>query len=105
MRATLQKDLLPLRETLPQLIPILEAQPDWYGSVFFERKSAETFMANLKQTNVTDQMSIGAVLRIYNGYTLFEQATDELDIDSLKNTAAAFAKRVAATPAGTVKRS
>ncbi len=98
--------LQPLRDSLPALLPILEAGKDWYGSVYFERKSAQVFAANLKQTNVTDQVSMGVVLRIYDGRTLFEQATDDLAPESLKTTAAAFAKRVAATeaPSGAEKR-
>ena len=58
-------------------------------------------MANLKQTNVSEQVTTGAVLRIYNGYTLFEQATDELDPPSLKRLAQEFTQRVAATPVPT----
>lgn len=105
-RAPFQNDLLSLREALPGLIPILEAEPDWYGSAYFERKNARTLSANLKQTHLTDQMTQGLVLRIYDGYTLFEQATDDLDPAKLPDLARTFAARVSKTrsPAGATKR-
>ena len=96
-RAPLNSDLKLLREELLQLLPILEAMPGWYASVYLERRASQTFSANLKQTQVSDQISMGAVLRIYNGYTLFEQATDDLETESLKSQALKFAERVAHT--------
>jgi predicted Zn-dependent protease len=105
-RAALSNDFKSLREFLPTLLPTLEAKPDWYGSVFLERKSSKTFSANLKNTQMTDNVSQGIVLRIYNGYTLFEQATDEIDTQSLKKLATEFSDRVAKTspPSGAVSR-
>jgi TldD protein len=98
-RAALSKDLNSLREFLPSLLPILESKPEWYGSVFLERKSSKVFSAHLKNTQMTDNVSQGIVLRIYNGYTLFEQATDEIDPSFLKKLAAEFSERVSKTPA------
>jgi TldD protein len=97
-RAALSSDLLPLRETLTGIFPILESEPGWYGSIFFERKSSKSFSANLKQTQLADNVSAGVVLRIYDGYTLFEQATDDLETESLKQFATQFAQRVKMTP-------
>ncbi len=97
-RAPFQEDLRALRDALPGLIPLLEAQPGWYGSVYFERKGSRTFTANLRQTQVSDQATAGVVLRIYNGTTLFEQATDVLDESALPELARKFAARVAGTP-------
>lgn len=94
MRASLSPDLLELRRELKTLIPILEAEPGWYGSIYFEKKSSQSLSANLKQTQVNDQVTVGAVLRIYDGYTLYEQATDQLDHESLKNLARLFVQRV-----------
>jgi TldD protein len=105
-RASLSKDLLPLRESLAALLPRLEAQPDWYASIYFERKSSKSFSANLKQTQIADQVSAGVVLRIYDGYTLFEQATDETDPDALRLAADELVKRVraAGAPKGATRR-
>jgi len=105
-RAALSSDLIPLREALIGIFPILESESGWYGSIFFERKSSKNFSANLKQTQLTDHVSAGVVLRIYDGYTLFEQATDELDPQALKQFAAEFAQRVRATvhPEGAKRR-
>jgi predicted Zn-dependent protease len=94
-RAPLSADLIELRKTLPQLIPVLESKPGWYGSVLLERRSSKTYTANLKQTQMSDNVSMGIVLRIYDGYTLFEQATDDLQPESLKKFAMEFAERVA----------
>jgi TldD protein len=101
-RAPFAEDLKPLRKTLNELLPSLQAKPDWYASIFFERKASRTFVANLKQTQLADQVRMGVVLRIYDGCTLFEQATDDLSTEALQRTAQAFAKRVTATqpPAG-----
>jgi TldD protein len=98
MRAPFSEDLKPLRSTLLTLLPALEAHPDWYASLYFERKIAKSYSANLKQTQITDQVRTGVVMRIYDGYTLFEQATDDQDPEALRETARKFAKRVAATP-------
>lgn len=106
MRAPFSEDLKPLRSTLLTLLPVLEAQAGWYASIYFERKIAKNFTANLKQTQISDQVRMGAVFRIYDGYTLFEQATDELAPEDLGKTARRFAKRVADTapPDGASKR-
>ena len=95
-RAPFSPELQELRTQLPQLIEILEAKPEWYGSIYFERKSAKTYVANLKQTQVSDQVTMGAVLRIYDGFTLYENATDDLEFEALKKSATEFARRVAA---------
>lgn len=97
-RAALSPDLIPLRETLVGIFPILESEPGWYGSIFFERKSSKSFSANLKQTQLADNVSAGVVLRIYDGYTLYEQATDDLDAQTLTKFATEFAQRVKTTP-------
>lgn len=93
-RASLSQDLQILRKELPNLLPILEKEKGWYGSLFLERKSSQNFMANLKNTQMSDNVSLGIVLRIYDGYTLHEQATDDLDPDSLRGFAQEFAERV-----------
>src|SRR4051812_20689598 len=93
-RAPFSKDLEPLRHKLRDLLPLLEVKPEWYGSVFLERKTSRNFSANLKQTQLNDQTSMGVVFRIYDGYTLFEEATDNLEISSLEVFASSFVKRV-----------
>ncbi|OFY99631.1 MAG: hypothetical protein A2Z97_10235, partial [Bdellovibrionales bacterium GWB1_52_6] len=97
-RVALSPDLQILRKSLKDLIPVLEAKPGWYGSIHFERKSSKTLMANLKNSQVSDQVIMGAVLRILDGYTLFEHATDDLNPESLKKAALEFSERVASTP-------
>jgi TldD protein len=105
-RAPLSADLTELRNVLPELLPVLEAKPDWYGSILLERRSSKTYTANLKQTQMSENVSMGIVLRIYDGYTLFEQATDDIQPESLKKFALEFAERVSksAAPSGATLR-
>ena len=105
-RALFQPGLQELRDRLPSLIPTLEAREGWYGSVYFERKASKTFMANMRQTQVSDQATAGLVLRIYDGFTLHEQATDDLDYQALPELARRFAARVSQSrpPAGVQPR-
>jgi TldD protein len=98
-RAPFPTDLIDLRQTLSQLLPQLEAASHWYGSIYFERKSSKTYSVNLKQTQVSDHVSTGVVFRIYDGYTLFEEATDDLDPENLKTFVSEFSKRVKNQPA------
>jgi TldD protein len=100
-RASLSADLETLRPKLLDVLGTLEANPEWYASVFFERKANQTFLANLKQTQLSDSVSSGAVLRIYDGYTLYEQATDQTDPAALLKEAKDLVARVKkSTPAG-----
>jgi TldD protein len=96
-RASLSEQLTSIREYLPQLIPLLETNPQWYGSIYLEQKTSKTYSVNLKQSQVSDQLTSGIVFRIYTGLTLFEEATDDLDHDRLKKFVIEFAKRVEKT--------
>ncbi len=93
-RALFPSDLLGLRETLATLPRLLEEEQGWYGSVYFERKTSRVLAANLKNTQISDSTTMGAVLRVFNGETLFEQATDELSSDNLKTQAKVLIARV-----------
>ncbi len=95
-RAPFPTELQNLRDLLSQLPQLLEAKPEWYGSIYFERKLSKNFSANLKQTQVSENITMGAIFRIYDGYTLYEEATDELEPEKLKNFAQQFAKRILA---------
>lgn len=93
-RAPLSPELVSLREELKNLVPFLEEGSGGYGSVFFERKTTYNYSADLKRTKITDRTSAGVVLRIYDGYSLFEEATDALDQQSLKKSALELIARV-----------
>jgi len=94
LRAPFSPELQELRSHLVTLVPLLEKQPNWYGSVYFEKKSGKSYVVDFKKSNVTDQLSMGVVLRIYDGYTLYEQATDNLSFDALTKCAHQLVKRV-----------
>lgn len=95
-RAPLSPENQALRTRLRAFLPALESKPGWYGSIYFERKASQTFSANLKQTNVADTIVQGVAFRIYDGATLHEQATDDLEEGALKRFVDGFVKRVAA---------
>jgi len=103
-RARLSSDLETLRPKLQDVLGTLEANPEWYASIFFERKANQTFLANLKQTQLSDSVSSGAVLRIYDGYTLFEQATDQTEPAALLREAKELVARVKKAKPEGVKR-
>jgi len=48
----------------------------------------------LKRSKISDKTSSGVVLRVYDGYSLFEEATDAIDPQSLKKSAADLISRV-----------
>lgn len=96
-RLPFDPQLQALRDFLPSLLPFLEIDRRSYGSIFVEKKSNLSCMVNLRQSQVSDDVSLGLVLRIYDGYTLYECATDDLEPAALTETAINFACRVAAT--------
>lgn len=83
---------------LSALARMRQALPQAYASVYFERKATRTVSVNPKQTQVGDQVSMGLVLRLYDGFTLFEQATDDLEPASLGRFVDEFCARVRSTP-------
>ena len=95
-RAPLSAELQTLRNEILGLPATLEAESDWYGSVYIERKATQSRSVNLKQSQVQQSLSLGAVLRIYNGYALFEQATDDLSPTALKKAAEKLIERARA---------
>jgi TldD protein len=108
-RLQFDPQLQALRDFLPSLLPLLEADmggdasdgksngKSHYASIFVEKKSHLSYVANLLQSEVSEDVSLGLVLRIYDGYTLYECATDQLEPAALEKTALDFARRVAAT--------
>jgi TldD protein len=106
-RAPLSQELSELRVSLAKLLPTLEQGSGWYASLTAQRKQSSQYSANLKSTHLSQDSSLGVVLRIYDGHTVFEQATDEVDEKSLNQLALELVERVRKTPApaGVVKRS
>jgi TldD protein len=96
-RVEFPQDLAELRAFLPSLLPVLGANPDWYPSIWFERKARRAFSASLKETDVSRSRSSGLVMRIYDGRTLHEFATESLETEALRESARQFSKRVAAS--------
>jgi predicted Zn-dependent protease len=96
-RAKLSPELENLRAKLPDLLQTLQQNPEWYASIYLEKKSGKTFSANLKQTQISDSHSQGIVLRIYDGYTLYEQATDQTEWNALLREAKTLVERVKST--------
>lgn len=101
-RAPLSPETQELRNELKKILPLLNADPQWYGSIYYEKKAAKTYQANLKQTQISDQVSSGVVLRIYDGVSLFEQATDDLSPDKIKQSAQSLVRRVQQSAEGKI---
>ena len=97
LRAPQKTDLEEIRSRLLDTLPLLEAEAGWYASIFLERKASRSLWANLKQTQLAEQIGLGAVLRVYDGSTLYEQATDALDAASLKIAAQGIVARARAS--------
>lgn len=94
LRAPFPADLQGLREKMRELLALLEANPKWYGSIYFERKNAKSISVNQKQSQISENITTGIVFRIYDGYTLFEEGTDDLEPKSLLTFVQDFVKRV-----------
>ncbi len=93
-RAQLNSDLQGLRSRIAKVIPILEPENSrWYGSVLIERRHKEEYKVNLKGKTKLDSIQVGAVLRIYDGHTMFEQATDSMDPVELERLAGVLVKQ------------
>ena len=54
------------------------------------RECEKNLWANLKQTQMADQVTSGLAIRLYDGYTLYEQATDDIEPASLLKLAQDF---------------
>ncbi|MDD5772362.1 MAG: TldD/PmbA family protein [bacterium] len=93
-RAVLSGDFKKLRKELSKILPLLEQDPKWHVSVFAEKRASCVYSADLRKTNVSDNMVMGAVLRVYNGYTLFEEAVDDLSIENFQKSAKELVTRV-----------
>lgn len=99
-RASLSKDFQStcdvLQKHFPSLCEGLDAAA--YASVYFERKKKKRYEVDLRQRRVSDSTSSGVVLRIYDGYSLFEQATDDFSEPTLLKAIERLQKRVADSP-------
>ena len=58
-RAPLSEEFKQMRSWIQELVPILEAKPEWYGSVYIERKELQGFAADYKKTNLSQDSSFG----------------------------------------------
>ncbi len=93
-RAELSEESKKFRPLLETILPKLQTDPEWYASVFFESKKKTTFSVDLKKSTLADDFSKGVVLRIYDGTTLFEEATDNLEKANLAQKAKELTQRV-----------
>lgn len=98
-RAQLTPHFAAIRGYLPEVLAELgRGSPDWYCSVFAERRRKKIFKANQRGQNADDNVVEGAVLRIFDGYTLFESACDATEKSVLLTRAQDLVARVKSTP-------
>ena len=97
-RAQLDPRFESIRSMLPEILAELKrGERDWYCSVFVERRHKKVFKANQKAQTAEDSVVEGAVLRIYDGYTLHESACDRTDKAALLERASQLVQRVRET--------
>lgn len=61
-----------------------KSQSDWYPSLWLERRDRKSVSVNPKQNSYSGTNEIGLVLRLYNGVTLFEEATDVVNEETAR---------------------
>ncbi|MCM0606411.1 MAG: TldD/PmbA family protein [Xanthomonadaceae bacterium] len=93
-RAQASKEFQKFGQLLRKFLPRLKLKPDFYVSVYAEKKFSTSFSIDLKKTNVTDNIVSGAVFRVWDGYSLYEQATDDLSEEGIKKSVDKMAKRL-----------
>ena len=71
---------------------------EWYPSVFVERRWKRDFAINPRGDNLNESLTLGWVLRIFNGETLFEQAGDDFSADGINAGIEELLKQVRAAP-------
>lgn len=98
-RAKLTPFMADLQTRLPELLSILkQADQNWYPSIFLERRLEKQFSLNHKSQKKDEQLRAGIVMRLYDGYTMHEDASNALDFASLRAQAEAFVQRVKKAP-------
>ncbi len=104
IRATPEPYLTSTHTHLSKLLDILQApNPQWYVSVLLERRGEKIFTRNQRGQASSENIRQGVVLRIYDGFTLYEQATDSLEKSHLENQASDLVKRIPQNPTGKPK--
>ena len=93
-RAELSKESQAILKQLKPLLPRLNQLEGTYASIYYESKSKTTDAVDLKKSTITHDRVQGVVFRIYDGFTLFEEATDELGRDDLESSVDQLLKRI-----------
>lgn len=77
------------KSVLKQLFANLQKQAGqrFYASVWAEIRSKNSLSQNLNKLDINESNKAGVVLRLYDGQTLFEEATDSFDFDELSQCA------------------
>lgn len=92
-----------LLPTVQELLPTLEAtfktlyeasHPNWYAHVSFERRAQMEYSMNPRGQNVKDSESMGVMLRIFDGISMYEVCVDQLGLDELKKRALELVNKV-----------
>ena len=98
-RSQISERLRNVQQYLPEVLHVLRASsPEHYASILVELRSERSFSANLKQQSGEDTRQEGCVLRIYDGFTLFESAVDQWERGALIDAAEKLVKKVNSTP-------
>lgn len=95
-RATLPAQAQALLPTLERAFRALReaSHPNWYPHLSFERRASRTLTLNPRAQKVEGRETMGVMLRIFDGHSLFETSTDRLDEASLLAKARELAETV-----------
>lgn len=80
---------------LPQLNEPILGHPV-YGSIFVERRGSKNFRLANAQKSIDSTATRGVVLRLYDGWTLWESASDQFDLIGLQALAIDLRRKVEA---------
>lgn len=81
-----------------------KCESHWYPSLVLERRHKRDFAINSKSESMNESLLEGAVLRVYDGTSLFEEATCEVEEQSLLELADRLIARVKHQGNGQVNR-
>lgn len=105
MRAQFPEHLQAVRELAPQMVALMEQNhPDWYASFYLQEQTSLDLRSDTRQNGVTKGFIAGARLRIYDGDTFYESATNDLSLESLLDAAAELVDKVEKNTRGNAVR-
>lgn len=104
-RAPFPDRLQAVRELAPELVSLMEQNhPGWYVSFYLQENTSLNLLSHTMQDGVSKGFVAGARLRVYDGDTFYERATNDLSPESLLDAAAELVDKAERETAGRASR-